>query len=139
MVHTVPYFTKAVNTMDQDVSLGVGFAVTQADLPYLRKDLRLGEYPVVYRVHRLQKGGGFGDSTRHPFAWGVLVYVDGLLGRINSARGTGREWNDLDRVERWLRGQGFRYWWTRNDLEEIGPSDMPTEVHNQIDDVSSQS
>ena len=81
---------------------------------------RRGAYPVVYRVHRMQQGGGYGDQERHPFAWGVLVYVDGQLARINSARGAGREWNDLDRVERWLRAQGFSYWWTRNDLEEVG-------------------
>ena len=111
---------KAVNTMDQDVMLGVVFTVTQADLPLLRNNMRLGEHPVVYRVHRKQKGGGFGDQARHPFAWGVLVYVDGQLARINSARGAGREWNDLDKIERWLRGQGFNIWWTRNDLEEIG-------------------
>ena len=106
--------------MDQDVALGVAFAVTQADLGLLREDLRLGAYPVVYRVNRMQQGGGFGDQERHPFAWGVLVYVDGQLARINSARGAGREWNDLDRVERWLRSQGFSYWWTRNDLESVG-------------------
>lgn len=105
--------------MDQDVRLGVAFTITQADLSFLRENMRLGEHPVVYRVHRKQKGGGFGDQDKHPFAWGVLVYVDGQLARINSARGAGREWNDLDKVERWLRGQGFNIWWTRNDLEEV--------------------
>jgi len=94
--------------------------ITQADIPYLREELRLGEFPVVYRVHRQQQGGGFGDQDKHPFAWGVLVYVDGQLARINSARGFGREWNDLSRIEPWLRSQGFSYWWTRNDLEQIG-------------------
>ncbi|WP_020591779.1 hypothetical protein [Kiloniella laminariae] len=106
--------------MDQDVALGVTLTITQSDLPFLRTAARLGEFPVVYRVHRQQKGGGFGDQSKHPFSWGVLVYVDGQLARINSARGFGREWNDLARVERWLRAQGFRYWWTRNDLEPIG-------------------
>lgn len=106
--------------MDQDVKLGVAFTITQADLPFLRQSMRLGEHPVVYRVHRKQKGGGFGDQDKHPFAWGILVYVDGQLARINSARGAGREWNDLDKVERWLLGQGFNIWWTRNDLEEVG-------------------
>ena len=120
MDHTVLCFGGLVNTMDQDVALGVAFTVTQADLGLLREDLRLGAYPVVYRVNRMQQGGGFGDQERHPFAWGVLVYVDGQLARINSARGAGREWNDLDRVERWLRVQGFSYWWTRNDLEAVG-------------------
>ena len=108
--------------MDQDVTLGVAFTITQADLALLREAMRLGEHPVVYRVHRKQQGGGFGDQNKHPFAWGVLVYVDGHLARINSARGAGREWNDLDKIERWLRAQGFNVWWTRNDLEEVGAS-----------------
>jgi len=109
--------------MNQDVALGVTTTVTQADFPLLRETLRLGEYPVVYRVHRQQQGGGFGDQDKHPYAWGVLVYVDGQLARINSARGFGREWNDLARVERWLRTHGFWYWWTRNDLETVGVTD----------------
>lgn len=62
-------------------------------------------------------------QSKHPYAWGVLVYVDGQLARINSARGLGREWNDLARVERWLREHGFWYWWTRNDLEIVGEFD----------------
>ena len=106
--------------MDQDVALGVTTTITQADLPLLRETGRLGEFPVVYRVHRQQKGGGYGDQKKHPFAWGILVYVDGQLARVNSARGFGREWNDLDRAEKWLRTHGFWYWWTRNDLEVVG-------------------
>jgi len=113
--------------MDQDVALGVTTTVTQADLALLRQTLRLGEYPVVYRVHRQQQGGGFGDQDKHPYAWGVLVYVDGQLARINSARGFGREWNDLARVERWLRSHGFWYWWTRNDLETVSYMDETIE------------
>ena len=109
--------------MDQDVALGVTQAITQADLPFLREAGRLGEYAVVYRVYRVQQGGGFGDQDKHPFAWGVLVYVDGQLGRIYSARGAAREWNSLDRLEKWLRSQGFWYWWTRNDLEPLGVED----------------
>ena len=109
--------------MDQDVALGVQFAVTQADLPVLREAGRLGEYAVVYRVYRAQQGGGFGDQDAKPFAWGVLVYVDTMLARVNSARGHGREWNSLDRLEPWLREQGFWYWWTRNDLEPLVPAE----------------
>jgi len=123
MYHDVVILEKNVNTMDQDVALGVTTTVTQADLAYLRQSLRLGEYPVVYRVHRRQQGGGFGDQSKHPYAWGVLVYVDGQLARINSARGFGREWNDLARAGRWLRAHGFWCWWTRNDLEAVGNID----------------
>ena len=106
--------------MDQDVALGVQSSVTQSDLDEFRAAGRLGEYAVVYRVWRNQQGGGFGDQDSRPHAWGVLVYVDAVLARVNSARGHGREWNSLDRLEGWLRQQGFWYWWTRNDLEPLG-------------------
>ena len=124
--------------MDQDVAMGVTLTVTQADLPIFRQTARLGEYPVVYRVHRQQQGGGFGDQSKHPFAWGILVYVDGQLARINSARGFGREWNDLARVEKWLRTQGFWYWWTRNDLEIAGAFDLSQEDEDQSDEIDDQ-
>ncbi|MGJ3259101.1 MAG: hypothetical protein ACFE0S_05805 [Rhodospirillales bacterium] len=107
----------------QDLALGVTMTITQADLPYLRAVGRLGEYAVVYRVWREQAGGGFGDQAKNPHTWGVLVYVDGQLARIYSARGAGREWSNLDRLEKWLRSQGFWYWWTRNDLEPLGEDD----------------
>ena len=94
--------------------------VTQAELAPLRAAGRLGEYAVVYRVNRNHQGGGFGDQTKHPLTWAVLVYVDNRAARIHSARGKGREWSDLDRLQRWLREQGYWYWWTRNDVEPLG-------------------
>ena len=94
--------------------------VTQADLAALYWAGRLGDYAVVYRAVRNQLGGGFGDQSKYPYAWSVLVYVDGQAAQVMSARGTIREWNSLDRLERWLREQGFRYWWARNDLEPLG-------------------
>lgn len=109
--------------MDQDVALGVTMTITQADLPVLREGGRLGEYAVVYRVYRSQSGGGFGDQEKHPFAWGVLVYVDSQVARIYSARGLPREWTDLTRLEKWMRAQGFWYWWMRNDLEPLSSAD----------------
>lgn len=108
-----------VNTMNQDAALGVSMTVTQSDLPVLRDAGRLGEYAVVYRTYRQSMGGGFGDQEKHPLAWGVLVYVDGQVARIYSARGLPREWTDLARLERWIREQGFWYWWMRNDLEPL--------------------
>ncbi len=108
-----------VNTMNQDVALGVTMTITQADIPFLRDAGRLGEYAVVYRAYRQNMGGGFGDQERHPFAWGVLVYVDSQVARIYSARGLPREWTDLTRLEKWIREQGFWYWWMRNDLEPL--------------------
>ncbi len=120
MLHDVPEIAVGVNIMNQDVALGVTMSITQADIPFLRAAGRLGEYAVVYRAYRQQMGGGFGDQHRHPFAWGVLVYVDGQVARIYSARGLPREWSDLTRLEKWMRDQGFWYWWMRNDLEPLG-------------------
>ncbi len=120
MINDVGDFDSIGHNMDQDVKLGVSMAITQADIAHLRAQERLGEYAVVYRVLRQNMGGGFGDQDRHPYAWAVLVYVDSQVARLHSARGAGREWNSLDRLEKWLREQGFWYWWTRNDLEPLG-------------------
>jgi len=117
-----------------DAALGVTMKITQADLSYLRALGSLGEYAVVYRVWREQAGGGFGDQAKNPLTWGVLVYVDGQLARIYSARGSGREWSNLDRLEKWLRSQGFWYWWTRNDLEPLG-EDADGTVETADDDT----
>ena len=119
--------------MDQDVALGVTMTITQADIPLLRQSGRLGEYAVVYRAYRSQSGGGFGDQEKHPYAWGVLVYVDAQVARIYSARGLPREWSDLARLEKWMRAQGFWYWWMRNDLEPllIVTTDDETEIDAQ--------
>jgi hypothetical protein len=106
--------------MDQDVNLGITGSVTQADLAPLRESARLGEFAVVYRVQRMHQGGGYGDSGKHPLAWAVAVYVDSQLCRVYNARGSGREWNSIDKLGAWLREQGFWYWWTRNDLEPVG-------------------
>jgi hypothetical protein len=125
MKHNVDNSAKHSNTMDQDVALGITMTVTQADLAPLRAAGRLGEYAVVYRANRSNLGGGFGDQDRHPLTWAVLVYVDGQAARIYSARGNGREWSSLDRLERWLRDQGYWYWWTRNDIEQIGAAIGP--------------
>lgn len=121
--------------VDQDSALGVTLRITQADLPPLRGAARLGEFAVVYRAWRQHQGGGFGDQARHPHAWGVLVYVDGQLARIFSARGLPREFSTLDRLERWLRGQGFAYWWTRNDLEPLGLSAVGWDSEDRDDEA----
>ncbi len=106
--------------MDQDVMLGIVGSITQADLAPLRLAGRLGGYAVVYRVHRVHQGGGYGDQDRHPMSWAVAVYLEDQLYRVFNARGTGREWQSLDRLSEWLRQQGFWCWWTRNDLEAVG-------------------
>ena len=105
--------------IDQDTALGVQMAATQAELADYRAAGRLGEYAVVFRSRRALQGGGYGDQSRHPFAWAVLVYVDGVAARLYSARGHPREWASFERLEKWLRAQGFWYWWMRNDLEPL--------------------
>lgn len=99
--------------------------ITQAELLGLYWAGRLGDHAIVYRTTRNQLGGGFGDQYKYPFAWAVLVYVDGQPTRIISARGSDREWTSLDRLERWLREMGFRYWWVRNELEPLGVAAEP--------------
>ena len=120
MNHNVVNTTEFVNTMDQDVELGITGSVTQSDLAPCRIANRLGETAVVYRIQRTFQGGGYGDQDKHPLAWAVAVYVDNQLCRVYNARGAGREWNSIDRLSTWLRDQGFWYWWTRNDLEPLG-------------------
>ena len=128
MIHNVDIFLPNVNTMNQDVLLGIAGSVTQADLAPIREGGRLGEYAIVYRVERVHQGGGYGDQSRHPFAWAVAVYVEGQLFRVFNARGAGREWNSLDRLGTWLTEQGFWYWWTRNDLEPLGTASTDSEL-----------
>jgi hypothetical protein len=103
-------------------------AVTQAEIPGLVASYRVTAYPVIVRAGRQQLGGGFGDQSRHPFTWTVLLQVDGQWARVESTRGATREWGSLDRLERWLRGQGFRYVWLQNELdpaEEADPEGPP--------------
>jgi hypothetical protein len=132
MGHNVAKVSYFVNTMNQDVKLGIAGSVTQADLAPLRKTARLGEYAVVYRVDRLHQGGGYGDQDKHPMSWAVAVYVDAQLCRVFNARGAGREWNSIDRLSSWLRDQGFWCWWTRNDLEPLGTALTETEESGDL-------
>ncbi len=100
-----------------EVYLEIAGSVTQAELPICREQGRLGDYAVAYRIFRNKQGGGFGDPDKHPYSWAALVYVDGLPLRLDSARGDCREWSTLDRIGQWMVDNGFKYWWTRNDLE----------------------
>ena len=118
--------------MDQDVVLGIAGSITQADLAPIRSEGRLGDYAVVYRIERIHQGGGYGDQGRHPFAWAVAVYIENQLYRVFNARGSGREWNSLDKLGDWLREQGFYYWWTRNDLEVLGTAVSDTETAENV-------
>lgn len=132
MAHNVARLFELRNIMSQDVALGITLTVTQAELAFLRAAGRLGEYAVAYRVDRNNLGGGFGDQDKHPLTWAALVYVDGQAARIYSARGNGREWSSLDRLERWLRDQGFWCWWVRNDVEPLGAATRDPEEDDDV-------
>lgn len=110
-----------------EVYLEIAGSVTQAELPGCREKGLLGDYAVAYRIFRNKQGGGFGDPDKHPYAWAAIVYVDGLPLRLNSARGDCREWSTLDRIGQWMVDNGFRYWWTRNDLEYV-ESPLPADA-----------
>jgi len=119
--------------MSHDVDINVGgvrvriggsqvdVQVQQKELADLDRQNRLQKPVMVQRVERALEGGGFGDVERHPHAWGVFVLVDGVPARLYSARNQPREWTSLDRLERWLRGQGFRTWQVYNHLDRAGP------------------
>jgi len=128
MGHNVGKQLFIVNTMDQDVSLGIVGAIAQADIAPMRGAGRIADYALIYRVVRMHQGGGYGDQDRHPLAWAAALYVDGQLYRVFNARGAGREWVSLDKLGNWLREQGFWYWWTRNDLEVLGAAENEFEA-----------
>ncbi|NSY40397.1 hypothetical protein GKC28_19425 [Leisingera sp. ANG59] len=92
----------------------------------LATENRLGDYPVAVRTPREIISGGFADQTKHPNTWTVYFLVDGQWALVLSARGLRREWSSLDRIEKWLRSFGFRFFWVRNDIDEIeGSGDGP--------------
>lgn len=97
-----------------------GISVRQSDLAALKAQYRIRKYPVIRRIVRLTQGGGFGDHSKHPHAWSVLLLVDEQWASVISARGHVREWTSLDRLERWLRTQGFQNFWLENELDPIG-------------------
>lgn len=91
--------------------------IQQNNIPELLSGFRITHYPVIVRVPRSLKGGGFGDQLKNPNTWTVYFLVDGYWAQLESARGLRREWSSLDRLESWLRDQGFSYFWVRNDIE----------------------
>lgn len=97
--------------------------VKQSDLAQLIHSYRLTAYPAIVRVRRETLGGGFGDQARFPNTWAVYFLIDDQWVELRSERGLRREWSSLDRLERWLLSQGFRYFWVRNDIEPIASPD----------------
>jgi len=97
-------------------------AIRQNDIPAFLATYRITHYPVIVRTSRQVQGGGFGDQEKNPNTWTVYFLVDNQWAHIESARGHRREWGNLDRLESWLRDQGFRYFWVRNDIDPVAPS-----------------
>lgn len=93
------------------------FTIRQNDLPVLASENRIGDYPVAVRTAREVVSGGFANQQTHPNTWTVYFLVDGQWALVASTRGLRREWSSLDRLENWLRGFGFRYFWVRNDID----------------------
>lgn len=118
--------------MGHGVSVNVNVTVRQSDLGGLSRTHRLGNRILVERVVRSQLGGGFGDQEKYPYAWAVIVYVDGGAAYVTSARGARREWTSLDRLERWLREHGFRYWCVQNELEPLEPDERESFPHRPM-------
>ncbi|ABG30517.1 hypothetical protein CEP88_14345 [Roseobacter denitrificans] len=98
--------------------------IRQSDIPILMAAHRITQYPTVVRVRRSVLGGGFGDQQSNPYTWTVYFLVDGHWVALQSARGMQREWGSLDKLEIWLRRNGFAFFWVRNDIDILGePSD----------------
>ncbi|WP_415183552.1 hypothetical protein [Phaeovulum sp.] len=92
-------------------------SVRQNEIPDLSAAYRINTYPVALRSRRETEAGGFADQDKFPLTWTVYFMIDGQWAQLLSARGLQREWSSLDRLEKWLRTMGFRYFWVRNDIE----------------------
>lgn len=95
-------------------------SVKSTDIPGLFATWRIQNTATVYRTVREHQSGGFGNPDRHPYAWAVALVVDGLWARVHNTRDQGREWSNLDRLEKWLRAQGISRWQVINDVDEVG-------------------
>ena len=72
--------------------------------------------PLVYRVHRLIKGGSKANTEQKPLAWAVAIPIDGSMHSLVSVRRNRREWQDLNRLARELRNLGFVEYEVRDNL-----------------------
>ncbi|MGD2173577.1 MAG: hypothetical protein PVF80_15795 [Gammaproteobacteria bacterium] len=95
-------------------------SVVSTDIPGLFSTWRIPDTALVYRVGRAQQNGGFGNPDKHPHVWAVALLVDGQWARVHNTRDQGREWSNLDRLEKWLREQGITRWHLVNDIDEVG-------------------
>ena len=118
MESTVPPTARTIHDpMEQSPS--PTSTIRQGDITTLMLEGRIRDYPVAVRSAREVVGGGFADQLRNPNTWTVYFLVDDQWALVESARGLRREWGSLDRMEKWLRSLGFRFFWVRNDIDEI--------------------
>jgi transcription initiation factor IIE alpha subunit len=126
MIHNVAISKKDVNTMIHiDFNLVPMLSIKSTEILRLLETWRIQEI-VVYRTQREYQSGGFGDPDKHPHVWAVAIMVDGQWARVHNARGQGREWSNLDRLEKWLREQGVSRWYLVNEIDvtaHLKPSD----------------
>lgn len=72
--------------------------------------------PLIYRVHRLIKGGSKATPKSKPLAWAVAIPIDGSMHLLVSVRKNRREWQDLNRLAKELRAMGFVEFEIRDNL-----------------------
>jgi hypothetical protein len=117
MRHNVAIINKDVNTMNHiDFNSIPLLSIKSTEILELLETWRIQEI-VVYRTQREYQSGGFGDPDKHPHVWAVAIMTDGQWARVHNARGQGREWSNLDRLEKWLREQGISQWQLLNTLD----------------------
>jgi len=118
MDHNVSINSRDVNTMIHiDFDEITLLSLKSTEIRGLLEAWRVQDI-VVYRTKRQYQSGGFGDPSKHPNVWGVAIMTDGQWARVYNARGQGREWSNLDRLEKWLREQGISQWQLLNKLDE---------------------
>jgi len=121
MIHTVTLKAELVNSMDHiDFNYPLNLSLKSTEIPDLFSTWRIQNIATVFRTRREQQNGGFGNPDKHPNVWAVALLVDGLWARVHNTRDQGREWSNLDRLEKWLRDQGISRWQVLNDIEPVG-------------------
>ena len=128
MIHNVAINGRGVNSMIHiDFNLIPLLSIKSTEILSLLETWRIQEI-VVYRTQREYQSGGFGDPDKHPHVWAVVVMVDGQWARVHNARGQGREWSNLDRLEKWLREQGVSRWNLVNEIDVTAHLKLSDEI-----------
>lgn len=122
MDHNVLSKTQEVNNMVHiDLNESTLLQLKSTEIRVLLETWRVQDI-VVFRTQRQYQSGGFGDPSKHPNIWAVAIMTDGQWARIYNARGKGREWSNLDLLEKWLREHGISQWQLLNTLDKTSHS-----------------